>query len=98
MFTNKRLREDFAASLLEAQELIEDANQQRQRFETFSQNQVKRFATDVSPKPAYNFIQMEEDVIAQADTGSKMLNLVDRLHKFDPNSKEIQNYNDELKF
>jgi len=26
MFTNKRLREDFAASLLEAQELMEEVN------------------------------------------------------------------------
>jgi len=58
---------------------MEEVNYQRNRFEVFSDNQVKRFATDVSPKPAYNFIQMEENVIAQADTGSQMLNLVERL-------------------
>jgi hypothetical protein len=62
MFVNKRLREDYAEAILRAKEVASDLNYQRERFERFSENQVKRFATDASPKPAYNFMKMEEEV------------------------------------
>ena len=55
MFVNQKLREDFAASLLNAKEQLSDVNHQRERFEVISEHQVKRYQSDVPPRPIYDF-------------------------------------------
>jgi len=53
---------------------------------------AKRFNSDVLPKKDFDFIQSESQLMVD-----EAFIIAKQLDKFDPNSKAIKNFNDELK-
>lgn len=49
------------------------------------------------PKKAYNFIRNKREAGASEQDKVRVESLVRSLNQFDPQSKKIQNYNDELR-
>ena len=96
MFVNKRIRQDLASKLGTARSDLEGLQHSATRFQSRCDNLAKRFATDVVPRKVYDFIKMEKDIQGQEKPGKAPLP-ANRLEKFDPNSKSINNYNVELK-
>lgn len=66
----------------------------RERFIISSENQAKRFASDVPPLKIFDFIEHEKLVSKKIN---KSAQIVARLEEFDPNSKNVKNFNDELR-
>ena len=92
---NKNLREKLAQAILNAKRALDDVKYEKKRLEVSSENKLKSYTADIVPKKVYDFLNSD-----QASTQGE-ITVTDGLQSkpnFDPNSKEIEAFNNELKY
>lgn len=92
MFVNDNIQRNFAQKILFAQNNLDALKANQEALFTKANKIAKRFNSDVLPKKDFDFIQSESQLMVD-----EAFIIAKQLDKFDPNSKAIKNFNDELK-
>ena len=91
MYVNEQMRQTLASKILVAKDKLQSLNQAKENLYTGLQKKTKTIAHDVAPASNYDFIQ---NVNRQTD---QALEILKRMDEFDKDSKDVENYNNELR-
>jgi len=94
MFVNKQVRQELADRILKVKAALKSTKEDQHVFYVEAQDLVRKYSSDVVPKKVHDFLGGSQQESSPASIG--ITNIMERLKKFDPASKDIQNYNDEL--
>ena len=94
MYVNEQIRASFATTILLASQRLQEVQAGRERFYQEAAGIASQYATDLKSSKAYNFTEPAQKL---DQTTAKALEILQRLDEFNPQSKDVKNYNDELR-
>ena len=93
MYMNEQIKHQLAGKIMSAQENMEQLKERQNYLKEEANVKSKKYQSDVTPNKYFDLIQMEKRISQKVDAAAA---IAKRINKFDPTSRNISNYNEEL--